>query len=1261
MNNSNIINFQRKVDYIPNDFPKEFYGQKTEYNFGNTRSPPLSEKMDRIQKNYRFGKSQEPIDVNNIDTYNHYNNNTYFHNNNLLEDYKNFNKYMDNYINKNNYNERNNLNNDDEEERKSVTKYDTNYNETNNNNLYIPKKLKKINNNKILSKSNERQKKVNNDSDISNPYLNKIKAKKIFEQNLSPQNEINRSHDLNNDIIRAKIKRNYNMNYLRKDNSINNSIYQDISCDMKLNYKNKNENETMLNKTNDIIIKRNNTELNPRNTYDYKTNDILPIYKKKIKITQAKSKIFMNKAAPNNIRNKMIKLNCINKTAEQLLSPNFEKNSKNINFNVKENLDKIAISHLNNVANVNVNNLRSAYTEPRREINNNLNNIEKSKKGNKIQELTVNLSTNDKNLSNNNNNINHLNVINNNHNNNENENNISKKNEKNVNNKDNILIKELEEEKNKNISLKEQDEEKDTKINQLNEKMSKLFSEIANKDKIINQHNQEHIQMSKNLNDINDSKNNLINKISEKEKEILDLQKSNDEINNKFLNINEQNNSLLNECQNKSNEINNLNETIKNNNNLLKLKDESIYKLNKKLKSQKNQILYMNFKKNNKNVISLAPLILPTNTNCKNSEFFDTKFEIDSLKDRNNNLFSEKLITNENQNKLNMKYNVTKVLMNLGPQLTKEFSEYKSKNKKAELNLNELIDNFINEKKEKCNQEINNTQNNINQKIIEKKKINGQLLNEVKKYNEIFTNKFNQYLSNLNELVEIFKEKEKNINDDNKSRIQIIQEIIEEVNQCNLYEANLGKINGDNNEAININELKEMINKLKGYTINKKDIIINLIPKIIESYNIIIKEEMNADNQIKYYQYKKQILIDKKTTNDDLDKFISEYSSLKDTILSFKEQYKKIKEDFLLSKENLIYNENIYTNQIEKELLNNTNIENGEDKNSVNLNHSSEETNDEDDEDNQKIMNEISTLKSNILNKKNILKEILQNEDNKNENEIYNKCKNADFNLSKQEKKIKTLITSRDNIEKKLDDLKLNFLLLNTLPNQYQTYKVFISHDVIKEYNKKLEQKLKLVFGNNFNVNYIYIDEKPEVIWRQDEISKLKSDIMILREEKNNLENDLSALRAAFDLALKSNGSDSPLIILFKIKEENKKLKKEIQQIKEKNIKLEEKLKELNYNNNIEIINSNNKNFKINDFMGMNNSLNGNSILSINDIGVNNNNHHNNNKVIRDLQNNNLKQTLLYSDSKFNSSFLNGSKECSSEYKSKKKFNNYEK
>ena len=42
---------------------------------------------------------------------------------------------------------------------------------------------------------------------------------------------------------------------------------------------------------------------------------------------------------------------------------------------------------------------------------------------------------------------------------------------------------------------------------------------------------------------------------------------------------------------------------------------------------------------------------------------------------------------------------------------------------------------------------------------------------------------------------------------------------------------------------------------------------------------------------------------------------------------------------------------------------------------------------------------------------------------------------------------------------------------------------------------------------------------------------------MILTEEKNKLENDFNALKMAFDLALKGNGGDTQLLILFKIKE----------------------------------------------------------------------------------------------------------------------------
>ena len=42
-----------------------------------------------------------------------------------------------------------------------------------------------------------------------------------------------------------------------------------------------------------------------------------------------------------------------------------------------------------------------------------------------------------------------------------------------------------------------------------------------------------------------------------------------------------------------------------------------------------------------------------------------------------------------------------------------------------------------------------------------------------------------------------------------------------------------------------------------------------------------------------------------------------------------------------------------------------------------------------------------------------------------------------------------------------------------------------------------------------------------------------------MREEKQKVESDLNALKLAFDLALESNGNDSQLLILFKIKEEN--------------------------------------------------------------------------------------------------------------------------
>ena len=499
MNNSNIINVQRKEDYIDNDFSKEYYGRKTLYNFENNQSPPLTEKVDRIQRNFRPGKSHDPLKMNNIDNYNIYSNNTYFHGNNILENYTSFNNYNPDY------NRRNDINNEytnNNEERKTISKYDTHFNDIN---LYIPKKLKKIikGNNRILSKSKEHQRELIDDLDISNPYISKIKTKKIISKKLSPQNEINKSHD-NNELIKSKIKNNLNINYLRKFNINQNNFFQDISCDTNPNFYIKKENDNLLNKTNEIIIKRNNTQLTSGNTYDFKTNDNIPIYKKKIKITKGKGKvkIYINKGVPNNIRNKMINLNGNNKTAEQFLSPNFDKNDSK-NTNAIENIEKFMNLNMSNSKNIN--NLRNSYTEPRREINNNLKEIQQIHKFNKIQELTVNLSKKENNLQSN---INSQNIINTNNN---NENKIYEKlennhfNNQNDDNNNNLVKNEIE-----NINQNEnQNDDKDNNketitieenVNNKNE--STIGNEINNTETITN--NNDNNSMSNDNNIIND-------------------------------------------------------------------------------------------------------------------------------------------------------------------------------------------------------------------------------------------------------------------------------------------------------------------------------------------------------------------------------------------------------------------------------------------------------------------------------------------------------------------------------------------------------------------------------------------------------------------------------------------------------------------------------------------------------------------------------------------------------------------------------------
>ena len=189
------------------------------------------------------------------------------------------------------------------------------------------------------------------------------------------------------------------------------------------------------------------------------------------------------------------------------------------------------------------------------------------------------------------------------------------------------------------MHYKIKDQEKDSQINELNAKISNLNNEISNKNVDINRLNKKIKDLQIDLNSLKESKNILLKQLKEKETEIKDY-------NEKLFNINSKYKKLL------------------------KSKEENIFMLNNKIRFQKNQFSNKN-SNNEKNNITL----LQMHKYLDNKEQIDfSQFEISKLKETINCLFQEKIKLEENQIKLNMKYNVTKIMMNLGIQLKEEFN-----------------------------------------------------------------------------------------------------------------------------------------------------------------------------------------------------------------------------------------------------------------------------------------------------------------------------------------------------------------------------------------------------------------------------------------------------------------------------------------------------------------------------------------------------------------------------------------------------------
>ena len=766
-----------------------------------------------------------------------------------------------------------------------------------------------------------------------------------------------------------------------------------------------------------------------------------------------------------------------------------------------------------------------------------------------------------------------------------------------LNQKNLSLIQELETEKN-NDSLNEQENIKNiSQYNELNNKISTLFTEIGNKDKIITQLNNEHAELSKQISDFILEKNQTMENITKKEEEINKLQQNIYELNNKISENNEKINQIITEKKEKNEEIAELKKNLNESKQNIEEKNDIIKKLNNKLRMfeqfNKKGISMNNYF--NSNSINDNAILKGSKSNLKDEKslngmihinYFNNeeepqntnKFIIDLLKKKNEELINEKIQLKNEIYELNTRNTSSDYLSNLYFKLLNEFNNYQT-NAKNNKNTNSLFlpESFIKEKITKNNNELNSIEKELNEKTEKKTNISNNIVQNISEYIDIYNSSIDLFLNNYNSLLQKVEEEEK----EKENEIQeILDEILVALNQLNLNNISTFDINQE------LSEILTNINKVINTKLNSFD---NLIKALNESYNTnVILEEINCNDNIIYYNGKNQNSITNNKNNknklinqeqNDDEKILQSYNDYSKNIFNAKNKYKEIINQFCVYKNSIIYEKS----NIEKYLLL---LKNMKDNNIEKNNDNKEEIN----YDMKLILNKIQ-------NDKNSLRQIINRlNDNININANTKKeCLDSIPDNSKLKESIEKEIIIKDEIEDNINEIKSNYLLMKNLPKHYESYKKYLSISILERKNKILEEKLKMIFGDKFNINNIYNSElKPEIIWNKNEIPKLTSQIMILRENKNLLEKDYNALQLAFNLALKGKEgiNDNQMIILLKIKEENKQLKKELKKIKDKNNILQEKIKKYNKENNNNKINlgndiyeNNNTNINNNYFM----------------------------------------------------------------------------
>ena len=298
-NTNNNINNNSNYPYLLNDFPKEFVRRKTMDNFNKNNFYP---EIDEDKTFHR--KSQEKIFFNNFESFG-----------------------------KIDYNDNDDTNREKthKERRRSNEKYDTN--------LYIPKKYRNLNNT-TANKTEAKKKFLHNHSNTIPYFNNKNNDKsKEIQNNLNKEKELDISNGIEIEPIKSKLERNSNKKTKKNKN-------HNISCDNKYDSKYYMEKDVL----NKIDSNNNDKNLSLTNIGQRKENKVKQIYnKKKIKGSQPKSKIIINKQNQENLKGKIIHRNNNNNNLkkEQIVNVNMNINAnKKINNKNKNNNEHYGIMTL---------------------------------------------------------------------------------------------------------------------------------------------------------------------------------------------------------------------------------------------------------------------------------------------------------------------------------------------------------------------------------------------------------------------------------------------------------------------------------------------------------------------------------------------------------------------------------------------------------------------------------------------------------------------------------------------------------------------------------------------------------------------------------------------------------------------------------------------------------------------------------------------------------------------------------------------------